>query len=64
MEGHSLKGMDPMCCYSKKLGIISNILQTKKEVDIMASSKSMVMSFYRKTMALEKVQRQVAKAIK
>lgn len=29
MEAHSLKGTGPMCCYTKNLGTISNILQTK-----------------------------------
>lgn len=36
----------------------------KRGVDVMASSKSMVMPFHRKTMALEKAQRWVAKTIK
>lgn len=53
-----------MSCYSKKLGTIGNILQTKTEVDIMASSKSTVKSFHRKTMATEKVQTQIAETIK
>lgn len=61
-KGHSLKGTGLLCCYSKKLGIISNILQT--EVDITVLSKSMVLSLHKKTTAAEKVQSQADETIK
>lgn len=62
VEGHFLKGIGPRCCYSKKLGNVSNLLRQKQ--NIMVSSKSMVMSFHMKTMAPEKLLRWAAKIIR